>query len=56
MAADEKSTLKLFFDCRFHTLHTRVPTHKLNEICVYVQNKVGYRSCFAMGVKLEQFL
>ena len=36
MAADEKSTLKLFFDCRFHTLHTRVPTQKLNEICVYV--------------------
>ena len=34
MAADEKSTLKLFFDCRFHTLHTRVPTHKLTEICV----------------------
>jgi hypothetical protein len=22
--------------CRFHTLHTRVPTQKLNEICVYV--------------------
>jgi hypothetical protein len=21
MAADEKSTLTLFFDCRFHTLH-----------------------------------
>ena len=36
MAADEKSTLKLYFDCRFHTLHTRVPTQKLNEICVYV--------------------
>ena len=36
MAADEKSTLKLFVDCRFHTLHTRVPTQKLNEICVYV--------------------
>ena len=36
MAADEKSTLKLFFDCRFHTLHTRVPTQKLNEMCVYV--------------------
>jgi hypothetical protein len=36
MAADEKSTLKLFFDCRFHTLHTRVPTQKSNEICVYV--------------------
>ena len=34
MAADEKSTLKLFFDCRFHTLHTRVPTQKFNEICV----------------------
>jgi hypothetical protein len=28
--------LKLFFYCRFHTLHTRVPTQKLNEICVYV--------------------
>ena len=36
MAADEKPTLTLFFDCRFHTLHTRVPTQKLNEICVYV--------------------
>ena len=24
------------FYCRFHTLHTRVPTQKLNEICVYV--------------------
>jgi hypothetical protein len=36
MAADEKSTFKLLFYCRFHTLHTRVPTQKLNEICVYV--------------------
>jgi hypothetical protein len=36
MAADEKPTLTLFFDYRFHTLHTRVPTQKLNEICVYV--------------------
>jgi hypothetical protein len=34
MAADEKSTLKLFFDCRFHTLHARVPTQKVNEIVV----------------------
>jgi hypothetical protein len=37
MAADQKSTLKLFFDCKFHTLHTRVPTQKLNEVCVYVR-------------------
>jgi hypothetical protein len=36
MAADEKSTLTLFVDCRLHTLHTRVPTQTLNETCVYV--------------------
>ena len=47
MAADEKSTLKLFFDCRFHTLHTRVPTQKLNEICVYV-----YYTSYAVGTRL----
>jgi hypothetical protein len=33
MAADENSTVILFFDYRFHTHHTRVPTQKLNEIC-----------------------
>jgi hypothetical protein len=71
----EKSTLKLFLDCRFHTLHTRVPTQKLMCLCILniilkyvvgtclwlyrnrpfnlIQNKVGYRSCFATGVKLE---
>ena len=37
MAADEKSTLKLFFDCRLHTLHTRVPTQKLNEMFTYIK-------------------
>jgi hypothetical protein len=34
MATDETSTLKLFFDCIFHILHTRVPTQKVIEICV----------------------
>jgi hypothetical protein len=53
MAADEKSTLKLFFDCRFHTLHTRVPTQRPFNL---IQNKVGYRNCFATGAKLEQCL
>jgi hypothetical protein len=60
MAADEKSTLKLFFDCRFHTLHTRVPTQKLNEICVYVYQtalKYAVGTCMWIHwVKLEQFL
>jgi hypothetical protein len=41
MAADEKSALKLFFDGRFHTLHTRVPTQKLITLsgisCVTIQ-------------------
>ena len=40
MAADEKSTLKLFFDCKFHTLHTRVPTQKLDEICIKHHSKI----------------
>jgi hypothetical protein len=129
MAADEKSTLKLFFDCRFHTLslqasiasthrHVHVQIVVLGSFLRYswlfffvlhfdfcfapkkksspiylgpnnllcnginwvsrngeqrkiiknneeknpklpfnlIQNKVGYRSCFATGVKLEQFL
>ena len=33
---DTTKSLILFFDCRFHTHHTRVPTQKLNEICVHV--------------------
>jgi hypothetical protein len=28
--------LKIIFWLQIHTLHTRVPTQKLNEICVYV--------------------
>ena len=32
MAVHEKSTSKLFFACRCHTLPTRVPTTILNEI------------------------
>ena len=38
MAADEKSTLKLFFDCRFHTLHTRVPTQKMRYVFMYIKH------------------
>ena len=35
MAADAKSTLKLFFDCRFHTLHTQVPT-QIWDMCLCI--------------------
>ena len=39
MAADVKSTIKLFFDWRFHTLHTRIPTQKLNEnVFMYIKH------------------
>jgi hypothetical protein len=37
-----------------YSLHS-VPTKKLNPFN-HTQNKVGYLSCFATEVKLEQFL
>ena len=49
--------LKIIFDCRFHTLHTRVPTHKLNEIymCLCILNiipKYAIGTCLWLYWKL----
>ena len=38
MVADEKSTLKLFFDCRFHSPHSGTNTKIKWDMCLCILN------------------